>query len=153
MKRRPVIVLCCLLSLSRASTAQQAKEAPTPNTNAKIEVNVNAVLVPVVVRDSHGRAVGHLKKEDFQVFDKNKTQLISGFSIQQRAPIESNPAPTASMPINSSNDSKATQPQRPQQRSSAPQRFLVFLFDDMHLAASDLTMVRNCWRTAGSEIA
>ena len=138
MKRRPVIVLCCLLSLSRASTAQQAKEAPTPNTNAKIEVNVNAVLVPVVVRDSHGRAVGHLKKEDFQVFDKNKTQLISGFSIQQRAPIESNPAPTASMPINSSNDSKATQPQRPQQRSSAPQRFLVFLFDDMHLAASDL---------------
>jgi hypothetical protein len=52
--------------------AGQTKETLATDGNVKVQVSVNAVLVPVVVRDSEGRAVGNLKKEDFQVFGKDK---------------------------------------------------------------------------------
>jgi len=109
----------------------QQKEALAPEATPKIEVNVNAVLVPVVVRDAQGRVVDDLKKEDFQVFDKNKRQEISGFTIEKFAGTESGtkaaePPPTTPSPA-------ATLPSQ-----STPQRFLVFLFDDLHLSAGDL---------------
>src|ERR1700680_5247796 len=96
MTRLPTMALgsaFCLLA--SCNTAHQAKEAPPQNSNAKIQVNVNAVLVPVVVRDAQGRAVGNLKKEDFQVFEKNNPQAISGFSIQKRAVVEDTAASSA----------------------------------------------------------
>jgi VWFA-related protein len=92
-------------------------------------VTVNAVLLPVVARDSHGRAVGTLQKEDFQVFDNNKSQVISGFIIQKRAGVVSKPASTEREPV---------RPESAPPPPTTPERYVAFLFDDMHLEAGDL---------------
>jgi len=47
---------------------------------AVLRVRVNLVLVPVVVRDSSGRAVGNLRAEDFSLLDNNKPQAVTLFA-------------------------------------------------------------------------
>jgi VWFA-related protein len=123
-------------------TSAQQKSATSPQDSvSKIQVSVDAVLVPVVVRDSHGRAVGNLRQEDFQVFDKNKPQAISGFSIQKRAAVEGG-NPTADPPPV---DRATPQPPVPGRESSseAHKRFTVFVFDDLHLSRGDLMQLQN----------
>jgi VWFA-related protein len=126
-------------------SAQQNKETRPASSSAQapaqIKVTVNAVLVPVVVLDAQGRAVGNLKKEDFQIFDRNKPQAITGFTIQKRVVVESNQpaaepasgAPAADQPL-------APTPHPPE---TAAKRFIVFVFDDMHLSTSDLMLLQK----------
>ena len=128
MKTILFVVLClafilCVLHL----VALQTKESEV--VPFKIEVKVNKVLVPVVVRDAQRHAVGTLRKEDFQVFDKDKPTVISGFAVEKRSVAEGNTEGGNLAP---------SDPNAAPQRSAAPQRFIVFLFDDMHLGADDL---------------
>jgi VWFA-related protein len=113
------LVFICSL---RAS-AQQNQQAPAPA--PKIQVSVNAVLVPVVVRDSQGHAIGNLTKGDFQIFEGKKPQVISGFSIQRRDAFENISAPAAP-PL-----------------KKPPQRYVVLLFDDLHFEAGDLARIQE----------
>src|SRR5205823_11100412 len=55
------------------------------DTDTTFKVSVNLVVVRVVVRDSQGRAVGTLKKEDFQLLDNGKPQTIARFALEQTA--------------------------------------------------------------------
>jgi VWFA-related protein len=130
----PAIASGCLGFFLCTNLAAQQNEAPPPGGSARIHVAVNAVVVPVVVRDRQGRAVGDLNKEDFQVFDRDKRQEISGFTIEKRAGLEAGTKATEPGDVN------LTVAPRP---TSVPKRFLVFLFDDFHLSAGELLRSQN----------
>lgn len=76
---------CLTLVLFSQPAAPQANNKSAQDGSVKIEVNVNDVLVPVVVRKAQGRGVGDLKKEDFRVFDQGQLKVISGFKVQTRS--------------------------------------------------------------------
>lgn len=115
------------------SAAQQPSDslAPAPN----FQVNVNRVLVPVVVRDNHGHAVFGLKQEDFQVFDNDKPRAISALTVEQRGP-------AANVAVTNAGSEVPASPSSPP-ATTPSQRFIVFLFDDLHLASEDLTRVQK----------
>ncbi len=118
------------------TAGQQTTGTATPDGQFKFETKVNAVLVPVLVRDSRGNAVGTLTKEDFRLFDRGKLQTISAFTLQTHAGKSTATKPgaiaaTGRSAINGTVSEK-----------SAPQRFVLFLFDDLHLNNDDLMRVR-----------
>lgn len=118
-----VAFLCCA-----AAMAQEPQSLPT------FQSKVNLVLVPVVVRDAHGRAVGNLTKDDFQLFDKGKQQVIASFSTVKRvgdAPEEKAAASAA--------ESEGVGVVA---RSSSPQRYVIYLFDDLDTEFADMAPVR-----------
>ena len=96
-------------------------------------------MVPVVVRDQKGHAVGTFKKEDFQLFDKGKPQFISKFTIE-RADGKVVPAevPATDPGVNKDPAKSAEAREAP----PPPTRFVVYLFDDMHINFGELSRVR-----------
>ena len=115
-------------------------EATTPAISeaAKFRVNVHLVLARVVVRDANGHPVGNLHKEDFEVFDNGKPQLISNFDAEH-LPQQASDSVTAK----TSNASIAPESPQPPAKPEFPQRYVAYLFDDLHLKFGDLAMVRQ----------
>ena len=127
-------LLFILVSLVFACAAQQSTETAPQGDTFKFETKLNVVLVPVLVTDKQGHAIGTLKKEDFQVFDRDKPQTLTGFTIQKRAAIID--APRSSAVANSSVPA-------PNPAVVVPTHFIVFLFDDLHLQSSDLILTQK----------
>ena len=104
--------------------------------SAKVRVNVKLVLARVVVREASGHAVGNLHKEDFELSDNGKKQLISAFDAEQIATAPSAEAknPTAAP----DNTSPAVQ-----KAADFPARYVAYVFDDLRLEFGDLARVRE----------
>jgi Ca-activated chloride channel family protein len=101
----PVTFFCllfCLLSLPHVFAQQDGnmgvppppplKPRPTPtpriedlelNEGDTIKVSTTEVLLPVTVRDSSGRLVTGLKREDFRIFEDGREQPLTDLELRQ----------------------------------------------------------------------
>ena len=104
-----------------------------PGSPYRLQVGVDLVTVPVVVRDQNGQAVGNLTRDDFEILDKGKRQQISAFTIESQP--EQAGAAFSSSPA-------AAAPQTAPAAGSLP-NFVAYLFDDIHLKFADLARVRD----------
>jgi VWFA-related protein len=126
----------CAAGLAYAQEQTESKpvaETTTKEEPATFKTRVNLVLVPVVVRDKEGHAIGTLKQEDFQLFDKGKPQLITRFTVEKTSPIDKTKKPY--------------KPSNEQEVVDVPERFVAYVFDDIHLEFGDLARVRDAaWK-------
>ncbi|MFI5059748.1 MAG: VWA domain-containing protein [Candidatus Acidiferrales bacterium] len=116
----------------------QSAEVSSYDKPATFKVRVNLVLVRVVVRDAPGNVVGNLRKEDFQLFDNGKPQVISAFSVET---LQSH----AALPVTQTSEGEPEGSAEAAAKITAglPQRFVSILFDDEHLAMQDSVFVRT----------
>ena len=123
---------------SPAATPGQNEEVSSHDTPTTFKVRVNLVLVRVVVRDSQGKVVPNLKKEDFQLYDNRKLQAISSFNVETpEMHTVSAVASTAEAGFSSSADAVGGK------AVILPQRFVSMVFDDVHLSLEDSVFVRD----------
>src|SRR5579862_4035508 len=138
---------CAVLISAQTGGPQQAEtlaEMTQHDAPFTFSTGVNLVLAPVVVRDRNGHAIGTLKKEDFQIFDRGKLQEISRFSVEKA---EAPPIlPDASIETDA-NGNPVTKPGGPAGRPIAG-HFITWLFDDIHLSFDDLSLVREAAKKA-----
>lgn len=134
------LLLCALAALGQTAPPAQ----PASNTTAEVSTHdlpatftsrVNLVLLRVVVRDAQGHAIGTFKKEDFRLLDRGKPQFISKFSVEKTGGAEVKGEPVVRDPTGE----KPGELPLPQ----GPDRFVAYLFDDVHLEFGDLARVRD----------
>jgi VWFA-related protein len=132
------LFLLCPLTVC-AALAQDAPEIASHQAPATFTSRANLVSVPVVVRDGSGRAVGNLRQEDFRLFDKGKPQVITKFSVNKSGGSEAAPAISAS---GGGRAEKAISPLPAVPAPVLPDRYVAYVFDDIHLNFGDLARVR-----------
>ena len=125
---------------STKTEANPKEEVSSKDTGTTFKVRVNLVQVRVVVRDNKGKLVEGLKREDFQLLDQGKPQVITNFAVEtletrrQRAEAE----------VRAQQQAELTEPSAPSQEKLAlPHRFVALVFDDIHLCLPDATFVRS----------
>jgi len=134
-------------SQSGAQAAQSSEQTSSPQSPAPtdapemstqvspvpLQTRVSVVPVRVIVRDAAGRAVGNLHREDFQLFQDGKLQVISNFAVESLADLQQHVVQPTSA-------TAATAPSTP--AFLPPSRFVALLFDDAHLNLQDLMQAR-----------
>jgi VWFA-related protein len=118
------------------TASQNAPEMATREEPTAFQAKVNLVMVPVVVRNAQGHAIGDLPKESFQLFDKGKPQEIARFTVEKTG------APAVQESKAPGNQPAATAEEKGPP-VVAPERFVAYFFDDVHLTSGDLVRVRD----------
>lgn len=121
---------------SRASvTASSPAQSPQQSV-LTLKRQVNLVLVPVVVRDKKGNAVGTLTRDDFHIFSDGKPQPVSSFSVETNPPAGKR----------AHADSAFGDALIRNIAGVRPAHFFAYLVDDVHMPAAELIRVKEAAR-------
>lgn len=131
-------LLCAFLSAQ--SPSPTTAEVTSKDTPLTFKSGVNLVPVPVVVRDGHGHAIGNLGRDDFQLYDNGKLQAISKFSVEKPGTDAAAPAISPSQPGKPSASGETLVDANP---DGIANRFVAYVFDDMHMSLADLVYTRD----------
>ncbi len=132
-----------LAAITSAAIAQEAAgAAPAAQNNQPsftLRVQRNVIVVRVVVRDPHGRAVRGLQEQDFRVFDNGKLQEIGTFAVETPSAAGSSPGKGFGP---GSAAATASHPAEPT-AASTPVTYLAFYFDDLNSAFDSVVRSRE----------
>ena len=114
---------------------KNSPEMATRDATPTFTTRSNLVVLRVVVRDKQGKVDGSLQKEDFQLFDKGKPQVISKFSVEKSA------GRTVQAPVPESAGEKAPGEPAAPPPPPMPDRYVAYVVDNMHLKFEDLAQI------------
>jgi VWFA-related protein len=128
-----------------ATPSTPVPETTLPDLRPSFKSQVNLVMVPVVVRDRMGNAIGGLRKEDFSLFDGGRKQAIAHFSVQRTGNAGA-PKPGAA--------GATVETQSPKTQESVPaERLVAYVFDDVDIKFEDLVYSRDAaWRNISESL-
>jgi VWFA-related protein len=117
------------------NNAETKQEVSMQDTGTTFKLRVNLVQVHVIVRDSAGKPVENLRKEDFLVYDNGKLQAITTFGVET--------AKSRKERTEAAAKTQTGEGETPAGGSvSLPERFVALTFDDIHLRMEDAVTVR-----------
>jgi VWFA-related protein len=130
-------------------------ETATHDAPVTFQSKVNLVPVPVVVRDKKSNAIGNLTKDDFEIYDNGKLQVVSKFAIEKGGEALT----VKPMVVESADGNAETAPARGP-APVIPTRFVAYVFDDKHFNTEDLMQAKlaaikhfNAMDTASTRVA
>jgi VWFA-related protein len=136
-----IALFSVVLSGNAALAQQNQPEIVSHQAPATFDSRVNLVSVPVVVRDRDGHPVGILRQEDFQLFDKGRAQVITKFSMETSVG-EAKSAPAA-IAVPAGPAAAPVAPTETAAKPVFPDRYVAYLFDDVHFKPGDLLNARQ----------
>ena len=110
-----------------------------PRRQYTLRADSNLVEVAVVVRDSRGRAIGGLSRDDFEIEDAGRKREITAFSVETVTPAAAAAAPTVVRP-SSPNSTAAVPEAKPQLR------YVALVFDDFSISNAQQVYVKAAAR-------
>jgi len=110
------------------------QEVQTP---FKLQVQRNMVLVRAIVRDSNGRPVSGLRKDDFRLFDNGKPQEIDQFAVESSGLTPVRPPQAFGKESEGEAGSEAAPP------NSVPRNYQALYFDDVQMSFEDMAHARD----------
>jgi VWFA-related protein len=130
-----------IFSVAQATAGQRSSEQEIATQDVqstfKVQVQRNMVLVRAIVRDSNGRPVSGLRKEDFRLFDNGKAQEIDQFAVESSSPTSAIAPQTLGKELEGETASERAA------ANPTPRNYQALYFDDVQMKFEDIAHARD----------